>query len=647
MLRAIGAFIGFVILLALHVGGCVLFIWAHYKWYPYLTYGDPWDIIGAVGFAGIVLFFTLLMYTFSQVSSRADELQGGLRNTIGATLLFTLGTTFGGWGGVQFVAYRFPASRNLIDLGYLLGAVAGFVLCLIIGATLDYVSKSHHKQTLRGRALVTFKEAKNRAEDVVRKASKAQKHRPNITWGGFSLPPIIFKGHFCVVGAPGSGKTAMLTRLMQSVLPRTVSEPNTRALVYDAKRDIRATLAAMGIPDDRVRMLNPFDARSVAWNMAEDITEPGTALQVASILIPGEDGPNKFFSDAARSILTGVIRSFILTAPMRWTLRDLILACHSEDRLRAVLGRTAATDAVIEQYFKTGTTFESVKSTIASNMAALEPIAALWSHAKDMVSLRDWTERNYILILGNDDSLRAPLDAVNRLIFQRVTELLLSQNESEDRESWVFLDELKEAGQLNGLARLLTKGRSFGTRVAIGFQDMSGLIGVYGQHAASEIAGLCANMAFLKLDSAKTAEWSAEQIGEAEVREFTTTTNTGSQPGGSISEHITNRKVVLASELMNLPLPNERGFEGFYIVPTIGVYKTTCGYPELLRRNRNPNFIPRPSTEQYLDDWNDNDLARLGFPADRGDSSARPAPLPNLLDRPASPLDQINRAKTP
>jgi len=52
------------------------------------------------------------------------------------------------------------------------------------------------------------------------------------------------------MGATGSGKTVLLRRLMQTVLPQIGSSQarGRRALIYDSKKDMRSVLMGMGIP---------------------------------------------------------------------------------------------------------------------------------------------------------------------------------------------------------------------------------------------------------------------------------------------------------------------------------------------------------------------------------------------------------------
>jgi hypothetical protein len=103
--------------------------------------------------------------------------------------------------------------------------------------------------------------------------------------GSIHLPTRAASGHLAIVGATGSGKTLLQRLTMQSMLPRIGTGLDQRALIYDAKQDVISLLAGMRI-NAPVHLLNPLDARAVAWDMAADITSPAAALQAAALLIP-------------------------------------------------------------------------------------------------------------------------------------------------------------------------------------------------------------------------------------------------------------------------------------------------------------------------------------------------------------------------
>jgi len=351
------------------------------------------------------------------------------------------------------------------------------------------------------------------------------------------------------------------------------------------------------------------------------------------ILIPeNKNASQPFFSDAARHLLSGVLISFIKNCPNSWTFRDVLVALKSQNRLREVLEATPETKDLIEQYLGDDITAKNVMSTVASKMQRYEFIAAAWSKAERSISLRDWLKEEKILLLGNDEATRTALDAINQVIFKRLSELILAQTESESRRTWVFLDELRQAGKLEGLSSLLTKGRSKGASIVLGYQDIEGLREVYGYQLGNEIAGQCANKAILRCDSSDTAQWASALFGEREVierRESTTESSGSSQnnfrPGGTTSkgsstqttEQVAKREVVLPSEIMDIPPTTpENGLTGYYLTPLVGAYEVTAP-GEFISKVLHPrdkevlDIDPRPESDQYLKPWTQHDWERL------------------------------------
>ena len=514
----------------------------------------------------------------------------------------------------------YPKERGLCTIIGILGWLyfAGGGIIGGIGTMLGFSFGAKGEIHQRGRVLLSYEKAVKIAK------KKFPKDAWGIRWGWLTLPHTIATTHFAVIGSTGSGKTILLRCLMQSVLRSVGGGYDERALVYDAKQDSLSIIRGIN-PDCEIYILNPFDERSVAWDMAKDITAPATAQQIASILIPEHKNASQpFFSDAARHLLSGVLISFIRTAPGKWTFRDVLLTLKSVSRLKRVLSACDETRDLVEQYLREGNTANNVMSTVATRLQRYDFIAAAWHRAEKSISLREWLTSESILILGNDEATRTALDAINQVIFKRLSELLLDQSESESRRTWIFLDELRQAGYLQGLSSLLTKGRSKGACVVLGYQDIEGLREVYGYQLANEIAGQCANKAILRCDSADTARWASMIFGEKEVLESreSTTERTGFSlkytPGSkSVSEHVVKRDVLLPSEIMAIPPTSpEVGMKGYFITPFVGAYHAWINGPSISdelwpKKQGVLDKKPRKDEEQYLAAWNKEDEQRL------------------------------------
>ena len=294
-------------------------------------------------------------------------------------------------------------------------------------------------------------------------------------------------------------------------------------------------------------------------------------------------------------------------------------------------------------------TVSNIRATLNARLAVYEPIAAAWQRAYDgdvkagksprRFSLIDWFKSDEVVVLGNDEASRAPLDAINRAMFKRITELILSrkelteyEKESGDGLSWFFLDEVREAGELDGLGRLMTKGRTKGACVVLGFQDIDGMRDVYGTEVANEIVGQCAHVAILRLTSPTTAEWAASMFGSKLANlSSSTISQEGMQMGRSQSE----AKNVYSEEILFLPATSPKnGLTGYFKSSRVSrermPFKQPVSWHELVPQTGEgadqtqvPNFVPVEDEDQFLKPWTVADWRRLGFkgnPPDLGES---------------------------
>jgi type IV secretory pathway TraG/TraD family ATPase VirD4 len=128
-------------------------------------------------------------------------------------------------------------------------------------------------------------------------------------WGGTVFPREMLGVHFALMGAPGSGKTVTMRMLLGAVLR---DRPSPRVLLFDPKGDeVWPMLRGMKVEPERIILLNPFDSRSWAWDIAKDFTTPAQAQQLAAMLVPADPAAtNPYFWQAARQIVLEVIKVF-------------------------------------------------------------------------------------------------------------------------------------------------------------------------------------------------------------------------------------------------------------------------------------------------------------------------------------------------
>jgi hypothetical protein len=455
---------------------------------------------------------------------------------------------------------------------------------------------------------------------------------PGLLWGGIQLPTTVATNHFLAFGAAGSGKTLTLRLLLQSLLPQIKPGSGKRALLYDAKRDALSLLYGMGIAADDIHILNPFDDRCSAWDIAQDIQTPADAITLAHALAyqEGRSEEDEYFRQQSIRLLAGVTEFLQVKAPGFWTLRDLVLAFQSEAVLTALLASDQETRHYVAGLGSDKTT-SNILSTVVAKTSAYRIIAALWDWAPRKVSLEAWVNGSSILLLGKEERAKATLAAVNRLLFVRAAQLLLDLPESPHPHTFLVMDELPAIGRLEALPELALQGRSKGISLIAGFQSFESLKELYGESNARSLCGQFWHKALLHLEEPRDAEWASTLIGDAEImrlirgydlpRTFLSAA-TQSHDLKGLQEQYNIAPVVLPAEFLAIPPidPATRtGLSGYYLIKT-DKYQHT--YPlRFLREQLLPladpavNFQPMPPARQRLRQWDADDWERLGIAA--------------------------------
>lgn len=489
------------------------------------------------------------------------------------------------------------------------------------------------EEVISGPRLISHEQA------LVLAAERSQANERRIFWAGVELPESCGTEHFAIVGTPGSGKTLSLHLLMKTVLPRIGMGLNRRAVIYDAKRDTCSFLAGVFRGQSRqppVHVMNPFDLRASPWAMNQDICEGATAHEIASILITKSGSESQpFFLDASRALLGGVMHSFSQLAPDTWTLRDVVLTMRYTKRITAVIAACSQTEYLLSKYVTGAARDNDIEATIETFMRGFSFVAAAWHHStRPPVSLEQWMQSESILVLGADPKFDHILQSLNRAIFKRIVELtrrLPDLHSNEQRQAWFIIDELRNAGNLEDLDKLLVEGRSKGACVVLGFQDLAGLRLVYGDKRADEIIGACANKVFLQNGDQTTIDYATKHFKSQEVIETrvsqSKSESTGNFGGGteghSVSRQRVTRPVVHEGLLKSLskPSPGRAGLMGYCDTAAVGTefpYLMTLPSDFLTANLPKPDpneasFEPRPREHLELPEWDITDLKRLNL----------------------------------
>jgi len=442
------------------------------------------------------------------------------------------------------------AGPVLSQLGASPGGLAEFALGATLSVALGYAG---------GRVLAEEPARKKHQRGTVVREGLSPRSNPDarsaqITLAGRPVPVRDETKHFKLIGTTGTGKSTAIQEILGSALAR-----GDRAVVADPDGGY---MNRFYDPTRGDVVLNPFDERSVRWDLFAEIKAGYDVDQLARSLIPDHEGADRSWRGYARTFFSAVTRQArdAGITDVGELYRLLVIADVRE--LRDLVHATPAQPFLEEHNLRM---FDSIRSVASSAVGALEHVAYQRGAG---FSVREWValERPGVLFMpykaGQIAALRSAISGWMRLaIFETMDRTLESDEESGRgaRRLWYVVDELDALGQIDGLKDALARLRKFGGRCVLGFQSIAQVSSTYGQGEAHTIVENCGNTLILRCSASEgggTARFASQLIGEREVLRTTVSRSRRySEMFGSVShsEHSSVESAVLASEIERLP----------------------------------------------------------------------------------------------
>ncbi len=415
----------------------------------------------------------------------------------------------------------------------------------------------------------------------------------------------VFDSHFFVAGNTRTGKTTILKLFFQSLAKPLLDRGrrDTRFVFYDAKPDLLPYLThpadALAViptapewrPELLLHLLNPFDQRSTAWNIAKDAPNRDKAREIADVLFPEpKDSSDEFFSPAAQTVTAAVMDALNRMAPDNWTLYDLIAALLPEN-IEAVLSSNQYGKQMYETYFKSRVaSSDDLVKTLANKTDRLLPAAWAWTHARESLSLTEWANsQTCSIVLVNDEVRDKAMNEVNRILLNLLCKQLLTVRNPPAR-TFLYLDEVEHLGKIETLKKIGQKGASRGVNMVLSLHDLDTLASVYKKETEGILSN-CTFKAFLSLNGRATAELASFALGKQDVvieqlssqsgstsgessRDDGATSTESEQTGKSNTRLHIKRRLVSPHEITHLPLPTAtEAITGYFMAPSQEPYK--------------------------------------------------------------------------
>jgi len=443
--------------------------------------------------------------------------------------------------GLARVAKLTPGDDFLIG-ALVLGLVAGFFVADWLVRRFDtQFGGAAFKRFLRGTRMISQRSL----QKLTAESGKAQ-----VLVAGTPIPTWLETLHLLVAGATGTGKTVGIAQIIETLLRR-----GDRAIIVDPNG---AFLSRFYFPGDVV--LNPFDKRSEAWSIFNELRDEYDFKRYALSVVPeGLTDEAEEWNGYARLLFQAATRKMAQRGNTTVVHLIKLLTAESEDTLKEFLADTEAEGL-----------FVGAKEALSSARFILAKYLDPHRYLKEggAFSIRRWLEDadgGNLYITWREDMLEALKPLVSTWVDILCTSIL-SLPESPERRLWMVIDELDSLQKLPSLEDSLTKGRKHGLRIVAGIQSTAQLERTNGEKDATVLRSCFRNILVLgggRSDS-KTAEDLSKSLGEHEV-ERETQGESSNDRGGSRSRttRIERERVVMPSEIQSLPeLTGYLGFAG-------------------------------------------------------------------------------------
>jgi len=443
--------------------------------------------------------------------------------------------------GLARIAKLTPRDDFLIG-ALVLGLVVGFFLADWLVRRFDtQFGGAAFKRFLRGTRMISQRSLRK----LTAESGKAQ-----VLVAGTPIPTWLETLHLLVAGATGTGKTVGIAQIIETLLRR-----GDRAIIVDPNG---AFLSRFYFPGDIV--LNPFDKRSEAWSIFNELRDEYDFKRYALSVVPeGLTDEAEEWNGYARLLFQAATRKMAQRGNTTVVHLIKLLTAESEDTLKEFLADTEAEGL-----------FVGAKEALSSARFILAKYLDPHRYLKEggAFSIRRWLEDESggnLYITWREDMLEALKPLVSTWVDILCTSIL-SLPESPDRRLWTVIDELDSLQKLPSLEDALTKGRKHGLRIVAGIQSTAQLERTNGEKDATVLRSCFRSILVLgggRSDS-KTAEDLSKSLGEHEV-ERETQGESSNDRGGSRSRttRIERERVVMPSEIQSLPeLTGYLGFAG-------------------------------------------------------------------------------------
>jgi Type IV secretion-system coupling protein DNA-binding domain len=408
-----------------------------------------------------------------------------------------------------------------------------------------------------------------------------------IQLGQVVIPDRMLCEHLLITGSSGAGKSITIRSLLKQIAgdikAAIIIDPDSEYVqeFYDESRgDI---------------ILNPLDQRCPYWSPWSEIRTDSFTVDAAAIaasLIRGKPRSNNeaFFQESTRTIIEAILYVVFLEQKTP-TVPDLLQFLDlPRDKMHGALKDTPAYPLIDPNAAEQGA---GILGTAANTLKTFVHLP------KADEALGTWSAREYTqkqqgwIFLPSQEDIREAIQTLQGLWLDCLIRFLMSDNITNERQTFIIADEFASLGHQPQIEKLLTRSRKRGISVTLGLQNVAQLRDIYGRDAATTLSSAPSTKLILRTDETETAKWASELIGSHEVERLQVTQLAGLstyREGVNLSPHRSVEPLVLPDEIKLL-----QPLTGYLCIA--GTNRTTVHIPRDYLTKKHEPFIARAAVQ--------------------------------------------------
>ena len=347
--------------------------------------------------------------------------------------------------------------------------------------------------------------------------------------------------HVLIPGASRKGKSQLFRNVIFKAKEMSKNK-KARGLITDEKGEWLSKTYDENSGD---LIFNPADARSLKWNIFNDIDNIIDIENYVNWLIPTNE-KDPFWTNSAQEILKNIL--IYLFVNDKKTNKDLRETLDLGSKELYILISNSLNSNAAEMLTK-----EDSYRTFRTYMKFIDFIE------DGDFSIKKWVReaRSGFIYITINNKTKALLKPILTLFVNVVSSEILSSkdNYNPDERTYLFLEEFTSLAKLTIIIDLLKLSGSKGCSVWLVFQDFSHIEKIYSKEDRLSIINNCSSLVCLGLNEPESADFFSKKIGETIVQEAQLNHSIGlaiNRDGVSIQEKKDKKRLVSESDIINL-----------------------------------------------------------------------------------------------